>query len=124
MIEEDIRAMLAPLVQGHVHPLRRPQNEGVPVIVYTFVGDDWMSANTLCGPGLHDIRVQIDCYANSYRDARSLAYSVAQLMDAIGTRLSMLPFPDDDEKIYRWLLEFSCWRNDRPEDIPAWEVPT
>ena len=96
----------------------------LPCIVYSFVGDDWASANTLCGPGLHDLRVQIDCYTKHFLEGRTLAYAVADLMDAMGTRISMQPFPDDDEKIYRWLLEFSVWRNDRPEDIPAWVPPT
>jgi len=127
MIDEDIKTLLGPLVQGHVHPLRRPQRdpstpEELPVIVYTYVGDDWNTADTLCGPGLHDIRVQIDCYAEHYRDARNLAFAVADAMTSTGNLMSMQPFPDDDEKIYRWLVEMSVWRNDR-DDIPAWIPP-
>lgn len=130
MIDEDIKALLSPLVQGHVHPLRRPQRAGpdvpeeLPVIVYSYVGDDWQTANTLCGPGLHDVRVQLDCYAAHYRDARNLAYAVADLMNTLGWLMNMQPFPDDDEKIYRWLVEFSVWRTDRDADIPPWTPPS
>ena len=129
MIDEEICALLGPLVNGEVHPLRRPQRDPgapvvLPIIIYTHVGDDWATANTLCGPGLHDMRVQIDCYTEHYREARNLAYAVAEQMNTIGSLLSMQPFPDDDEKIYRWLLEFSVWRNVRRENVPAWVPPT
>lgn len=130
MIDEDIKTTLGPLVQGHVHPMRRPQRadpgapEVLPVIVYSYVGDDWLTAQTLCGPCLHDIRVQLDCYAEHYREARNLAYAVADALNPIGWLQTMQPFPDDDEKIYRWLVEMSIWRNDRNADIPPWVPPT
>jgi hypothetical protein len=121
MLDEDIKNAVGPLVQGHVHPLRRRQRDGnnepeeLPVVVYTFVGDDWMTAQTICGPGLHNTRVQLDVYDITYRGARDLAYQVADAMNALGWRMSLEPFPDDDERIWRWKLEVSCWRNDRAE---------
>lgn len=126
LLDEEIAAALGPLVKGSVYPLRRPQRETaeiarahLPEIVYTIVSDDWEQAETLCGVGLHATRVQIDVYANHYREARGYAYAVAREMDALGWRINMQPFPDDDEKIYRWQLEYSCWRNEAPPDIPV-----
>ena len=75
-------------------------------------------------PGLHNLRVQIDCYAKHYREARNLAYAAAAAMDSMAWRLGITPFPEDDERIYRWMLEVSVWRNDAPEDIPPFVAST
>ena len=124
-IDEAIRDALKHLVHGNIYPLRRPQRETqtqanahLPEIVYTIVSDDWLQAETICGVGLHNIRVQIDIYAQHYREARAFAYAAAAEMDNLGWRINMQPFPDDDEKIYRWQLEYSCWRNEAPPGLP------
>jgi hypothetical protein len=110
MIEEDIRQALQGIAQGHVHPLRRPQNEGFPAVVYTLIATDYGETNTLCGPSEQARhRVQLDCYDTEYRKCRALARDVRERLDAIGTRISFQLFPDDDEKAYRWLVEFDVW---------------
>jgi hypothetical protein len=124
VVEEDIVGAVGPLVQGHIYPLRRPQlaqrtdAETLPVVVYTLVGDDWMTANTFCGFGLHFMRIQLDVYHQHMKQCRDLAYQVADAMGTLGTLLSLQPFPNDDERIARWLIEFSVGRNERPEVSP------
>lgn len=122
MIDEEIKAALGPLIPGKVHPMRRPQDESMPSIVYTVISDVWEDYDTMCGAELSRMRVQTDCYANGYVEARTLAYQAAQALDGIGgRRLNITPFPDDSEKAFRWLVEHYFWRN-LSQDVVSMEA--
>lgn len=76
---EALYAVLAPLVANRCFPVMFPQ-EPLPIwpaIRYTPVGGTVWAANCGAGDGNEDDpRVQIDCVAASYLEARSLGQSV------------------------------------------------
>lgn len=57
-------------------------------------------------------RVQIDCFANTQNEARTLADHV---YDAIGTNMSVGADPneqyffEDDTELHRYMIDFSLW---------------
>lgn len=131
MIDEEITAALRPIVQGHVtnaqdllvHPTRRPQGDAakdLPALVYSVVSHAYEEYDDMCGPELSRVRTQVDCYAETYKRARELAYLVNRAMLEIGLPgeperggrlISMQPFADDAEKAYRWTVEHYFWRS-------------
>lgn len=82
-MEEDLRALLlgapavAALVGLRVNFGRHPQGEPLPALVLTTVSD--REGLTLDGPdGLQRARVQIDCWAASYGEAKHLSRAVRE----------------------------------------------
>jgi hypothetical protein len=125
-LEEALTTALTGFVAGRVHPLRRPQEvpgapvaKELPAIVYTPISD--VAWHTLCETGtLRNVALQLDCYHLTYKQARALAGQVDTAM-AGGfqcVRSNSTPFADDDEKIYRWLLEYSVWTRLDPFNRP------
>jgi hypothetical protein len=139
MLEDEITAALRPIVQGHVdnaqdllvHPHRRPQGNhksNLPGLVYNLVSLICEENDDLCGSELIRIRTSVDCYCDSeptstlygYKGARLLAYQVNYALRTIGLPgepnrggrlLTMTPFADDAEKLYRWTVEHEFWRS-------------
>jgi hypothetical protein len=118
MIDEDVNAALRPIFGTEVHPLRRRQPDTpldvplLPAAIYDRISDDWQAANTNCGSTpLHNVRLQVDVYARPYKQARALAESAAQELDALAgwLRLTKSFFPDDADKASRLMLEYSVW---------------
>ncbi|RHZ90510.1 DUF3168 domain-containing protein [Cereibacter sphaeroides] len=82
-MEEDLRALLldVPAITALVGPRvnfgRHPQGEPLPALVLTTVSD--REGLTLDGPdGLQRARVQIDCWADHYGEAKHLSRAVRQ----------------------------------------------
>jgi hypothetical protein len=126
-LEEALTTALKGFVAGRVHPLQRPQadereasvGEELPAIVYTPVFDQ--AVHTICETGtLRNVNLQLDCYHVTYKQARALAGQVDTAMAANFqcVRNNSVPFPDDDEKVYRWLLEYSVWTRLDPFNRP------
>lgn len=57
----------------------RPSGQPLPAIVLNVVND--MGEPTLDGPGPSEARIQVDCYAATYRDVKLLAREVRDLLD-------------------------------------------
>jgi hypothetical protein len=130
MIEEELAEALRPVVQGHVvnaqdllvHPQRRPQGDwgkDLPALVFAIVAQPFEEFDDLCGPQLTRVRVQVDCYGRTYKEARLIAYQVNRALSDIGLPgeperagrlIQLTPFPDDAEKAYRWMVEHYFWR--------------
>ncbi|MEA5163099.1 DUF3168 domain-containing protein, partial [Cereibacter johrii] len=84
-MEEDLRALLlgAPAITELVGPRvnfgRHPQGEPLPALVLSTISD--REGLTLSGPdGLQRARVQIDCWAASYGEAKRLSRAVRDLL--------------------------------------------
>ncbi|SNT43578.1 Protein of unknown function [[Luteovulum] sphaeroides subsp. megalophilum] len=84
-MEEDLRALLlgAPAITAlagtRINFGRHPQGDPLPALVLTTVSD--REGLTLDGPdGLQRARVQIDCYAASYGEAKRLSRAVRDLL--------------------------------------------
>src|SRR3989304_2505917 len=86
-MEEAFRALLVAASAGTaLAPAARinwgahPQGAALPAIVLTVIGD--AESHTLAGPdGLSQGRVQVDCYAASYKAAKQLARAVRAALD-------------------------------------------
>jgi hypothetical protein len=63
-----------------IFPGMIPKGSSLPAIVYTYIHNQ--SLMTLDGPDpYHEARLQFSCYAKKYNDARSLARTLAQILE-------------------------------------------
>ena len=130
MIEYAVRrqlldnAAVAALVSDRIYPLMIPQGEPLPAITYSVVATDEDNqegdADTLARA-----RVQLDCWATTYKQANDLARAVRLALPtttgAIGSGanrvegVSIIPietgrqFYEPDTRYYRVMLEFYVW---------------
>jgi hypothetical protein len=80
MIEIDIFDRLKGLVSNRVYPIIMPQNPTLPAVVYTRITNT--PINVLGHqPTLDQVRVQIDVWANTYKESKTLAKSVRNAME-------------------------------------------
>ena len=112
MIEEALFSHLSttiPLVNERVYPSVMPQDCKKPALVFTVVNDaDKQGIN---GGSLGFIaRVQIDCYSNSYLQARELKdavkkelYNFSYYPHGLNSRY----VPEPDTKLHRQLIDFN-----------------
>ena len=111
MIQEDLQAVLAPLVDGRSYPSLADQAAVPPYIVYQRVVS--VIHNSLQGPSdLQNTRVQIDVYAKTYGGAQQLASAVSQAMQAapfINLQISDQDFYEMEVRLHRVSLDYSIW---------------
>lgn len=111
MIQEQLQALLAPLVAGKSYPNLAAQDASAPYIVYQRVVST--THNTLQGPSdLQNTRMQIDVYAKTYGGAQQLAGAVrAALLGAtfINLQLSEQDFYESEVRLHRVSLDYSIW---------------
>ena len=96
-------------VSGRVYPLLMPQDTLKPAIVVTVITDiDLQSLNNPLPYG-SELRIQLDCYAESYKDVKALLGAVKTAM------YSFTYYPhgfnsrdvyEKDTKLHRQLIEF------------------
>jgi hypothetical protein len=111
MIETDIFDALKDLVANRCYPLMMPQNPTLPAIVYSRQAST-PQYRLEGGSSLSQIRMEIDCYANTYEDAKSLASEVRSAMELAafkGTMIFDADFYEPDVKLYRVVLDFYVW---------------
>jgi len=109
MIETNLFSHLETNVQlsnGRVYPQILPLECEYPAIVYTIINDkDFISQNL--GRYGSTVRIQIDCYAQSYLEAKQLKEEVKDALYSFGNRpleLNSRDMPDDSE-LYRQLID-------------------
>lgn len=120
-------AAIAAIVGTRIHPVKLPQGQTQPSIVYSRVSG--LGDNHMHGPsGLSRPRIQIDCWAQSVDTAASLANLVKERID--GFRGSMLwgenspeeaiviqgiffeserEDYDSESALYRMSRDYLCW---------------
>jgi len=111
MIETDIFDALKDLVADRCYPLMMPQNPVLPAIVYSRQASD-PQYRLEGGSSLSQVRVEIDCYAKTYDEAKSLSAEVRSAMEAAsykGTMIFDADFYEPDVKLYRVILDFYVW---------------
>lgn len=69
------------LVSTRVYPLRLPQGYTLPAISYQRISAERIHEMSIGPIGWAWSRFQVDCWANSYGDVRSLAEAVRQSLD-------------------------------------------
>lgn len=66
--------------EGRVYPLHKPQNDDQTCVVYRVISREF--SRTFCGqPNITASRVQLDCWATSYSEAKALAKAVREALD-------------------------------------------
>lgn len=107
------QAGVSALVGARIYPLIMPQDGALPALVYTIVSA--VPINSLGGfSGLINPRVQIDCWAKTYGQAKALAEAVHQAMDTRNANFDALLIDmrddyEEDTKLYRVLQDYSIW---------------
>lgn len=113
-VELQVRAALsgATTAGARVFPLLRQEGAGLPAIVYTRAGTE--PVDSLGGSsGLDAVRVQLDCYAQTFDEVKALAMAARPLMESAafkGLLRSEFDAYEPDTKIYRVSMDFACWQ--------------
>lgn len=110
MTESQIFPLLSELAGGQVYPYVVPLNpQGAPAVsppwvVFTIVSE--VFADTLCGPAEENGSLQVDVYASSTDEARSLREEVAAALAPLHfTQLNKTNGYESDTSLFRATLE-------------------
>ncbi|MEN6474136.1 MAG: DUF3168 domain-containing protein [Syntrophaceae bacterium] len=118
MLEDALHAHLlastavTSLASTRIYPVLLPQDPTLPAITYQRISND--PQNTMGGHGdLYNPRIQIDAWARSYSEIKSLELAIRTAMEA-ASAFSALEMSDQDlyepdMEIYRISIDFSCW---------------
>jgi hypothetical protein len=104
-------APVAALIGTRIYPLLMPESVLLPAIVYQTVAttpQNGFSGNH----GLDNVRVQVDCWADSLPAAQALAAAVRPAMAVAplyGLPLLALEDYDSTTQMYRVIQDFSIW---------------
>ena len=111
MNEDDIYSLLSPLADGQVYPYLAPLGtDGTPSvsppwILFSIVDD--VSADVLCGQAESRVSVQVDVYATTITESRSLRdLALASLKQLNPTEVVKIPGYEPDYRLYRATLDF------------------
>jgi Protein of unknown function (DUF3168) len=116
MLEQNIasvltaQAAITSLAATRVYPIVLPTDPDLPALTYQIVGGS--SNPTLSSAGMQKIRLQIDCWGDSYGDAVTLrdavATSLSGYQDANVQFLFLSKHDDFDHELlqYRAIIEF------------------
>lgn len=100
------------IVGSRVYPIILPQKTTLPAITYLRVSG--AQEISLSGhSGLESPRIQVDCWATSYAQAKSLAAAVQAAMIAstafkVGS-VSDRDLFDDETNVFRVSIDFNVW---------------
>ncbi len=103
------------LVGGRVFPLVLDQGCQFPAVSFLRVSGGKQFG--LSGySGLEGSRIQVDCWATTYKQAKALAAAVSTAMRAATTfRVSAVNDRDlfeDAQNLYRVSIDFTCWHRE------------
>lgn len=118
--ESDLRdhliadAAIVALAGERIYRMKRPTDSAVPAITWLRVSGRPVMSLAGFTSGLHEIRIQIDCWATSAEDVSALASAVLQRMAVPASTFKAVPQPDqefyeDDVRLYRRLMDFNVW---------------
>lgn len=100
-----------------IHPVRLPQDENYPAIVYSIISKS--GTDTKDGPGgLDNTRIQIDAHAATYTKITDISERVRELLDGVSSVfentviqyvkfLNATDFYNDDRELYQQSLDFN-----------------
>jgi hypothetical protein len=114
MIEASVYQTLESLVGGRCYPLQMPQSPDYPTIVYSRIAS--APQNRLeGGASLDQVRIQVDCYAETYDGAKTLSDSVRSAMQAAAFKATLQSdmdiFEGELKNIYRVMMDFYVWQH-------------
>lgn len=99
---------------ARVYPLLMPQGSSLPAVTYFRVSTDRIATASLSGHNARvNARVQIDCWADTYANSKSLASAVKSVMLSATTftalSVSERDLYEPDTEVYRVSADFSVW---------------
>lgn len=118
MIEESLRTALvsapavAAIVNARIYPVVAEDTAATPYI--TYMNASSTRAPSMSAPGtLRNARIQIDCWAATYAQAKALAAAVRAAVEGSAAFKAVLLLEQDgyesQTKTHRQLIEFSIW---------------
>jgi hypothetical protein len=114
-IEEQLTALLSPLLPGGLHPHIAPQNSVTPYAIYQEIISP--TENTLSdGVPIQQSVMQIDVYDKTYPLVKTASNTLETAMQAAfaagtlaGVQRSRRSLYEPDPKLHRIMYEFSLW---------------
>jgi hypothetical protein len=102
-------------ISTRIYPLIVPQESPFPVITYTRISGG--QQNDLFGySNLENPRIQIDCWAKTYKEVKTIAANVHDVMYAVTTfraiQISDMDFYENDVELYRESMDFKIWNRE------------
>lgn len=111
MNEDNIYALLSSTAEGRVYPYVAPLGSdgkpsvSPPRIIFSIVDD--VSADVLCGRAESRVSVQVDVYATTITESRSLRdLALASLKQLNPTEVVKIPGYEPDYRLYRATTDF------------------
>ena len=108
-------ATVAALIADRMFPVLRQESSELPAISYQVIALNQVENLSGRDGSLRNVRVQIDLWARAFSDILSIDTAVRARMTTAASsfRSAMLPSGFDDyepdSKLYRRMLEYSCW---------------
>lgn len=108
-------APISALIGARFHPDLLPQETVIPAVVYSVVFDNPQTDLDGADGELSNIRVQLDAYARNKSDAMALRNAIRSRMKTAASGFKSVPLNagqsiyEPDTKLYRYMMEFSCW---------------
>ena len=108
-------AGVSAITANRIYPLVVPTASALPAIDFAFVGGSVQG--TFDGRGLAKMRVEVNCWGDTYADAVKLRSAVIQALDGYtgcGFTCRMIAphdLFDHDLEQYRAIVEFYLWSN-------------
>lgn len=101
-------------VSTRIYPVKMPQNATRPAITYQTISGDPMTDLDSADGDLLAVRVQIDCWAETYTAAAALGEAVRTRLKTAATSFRMgecryRDIYEDDARLFRRLLDVTCW---------------
>ncbi len=104
-------AGLAALVSDRIYPIKLPQDETLPAVVYQQISVQNMITLDTDTNGVQQIRVQLSAWSSSYDEARAVGEQVRLAMESATTfravRILETDDHDPDTGEYRSLADYS-----------------
>ena len=102
-------------VSTRIYPLIVPQQSAFPVITYARISGG--QQNDLFGySGIENPRIQIDCWAETYKEIKTIAENVHSVLSTVTTfraiLISDMDFYENDVELYRESMDFKMWNRE------------
>lgn len=112
-------AAIAAIVSDRIYPVIRPERADVPAITYQAPPPDQVSHLGGRSATLRNYRLQVDLWARAHSQVVELDAAVRSRMDTAAATFRAVLLPgsgledyESETKLYRRVLEFSCWFNE------------
>lgn len=109
-------AAVTDLVGDRLTPVVREEGKGVPAVTYQIISLDAQSNLDGIDDSMREFRLQMDLWAEQHSQILALADALIARMNTAATSFTSVLLPgsgadgyEPDTKLYRRMLEWSCW---------------